>query len=374
MMREDSHSMKNSIHVTNKKMKLLVVGNKERFIHLKYFLSKLDNRDFETKLIHDLDYIEKFFDLNFFKKNKLKKEFEKILDVYKPDIVLFDRISKIAKIIISKNIPIWILLRGNYWKEVEWALKTNTSKRNRLAIKKNQDLVDECFKNCELILPISKYLENEVKKRYPNKKTRLFQADGRNPDEWRKISSNKLKHPCVGLLQGLNIWGKTQELLVLKQVVKELPNVTFYLAGDGVYRDKIIPELKNEKNFVWLQQIDYPNGVKEFLSEIDVFMLLSGLEGLGQTIIEALLMKKPVIATNVGGIPELIINEETGLLVNRGNSEEIVKNILRIFHDENFSKKMAENGHTFVKNEFSWENIATKFESILKEQKSENYE
>ena len=178
----------------------------------------------------------------------------------------------------------------------------------------------------------------------------------------------------MGLLQGLNIWGKTQELLVLKQVVKELPNVTFYLAGDGVYRDKIIPELKNEKNFVWLQQIDYPNGVKEFLSEIDVFMLLSGLEGLGQTIIEALLMKKPVIATNVGGIPELIINEETGLLVNRGNSEEIVKNILRIFHDENFSKKMAENGHTFVKNEFSWENIATKFESILKEQKSENYE
>ena len=268
---------------------------------------------------------------------------------------------------ISKNIPIWILLRGNYWKEVEYALETSTSQKNRLAIKKNQELVDYCFNNCKLILPISKYLENEVRERYPNKKIKLFQADGRNPDEWNKVSSNKLKHPCVGLLQGFNVWGKTQELLVLKEVAKKLPNVTFYLAGDGMYRDKIIPKLKDEKNFVWLEQINYPNEVKEFLSEIDVFMLLSGLEGLGQTIIEALLMKKPVIATNIGGIPELIINDETGLLVEPGNSEKIVKNILRVLNDQNFSEEIAGKGHIFVKNEFSWENIAKKFESILKE-------
>ena len=367
MMKEDLLSMRNNIDFSNNRMKLLVIGNKERFIHLENFLSKLDNKDFDTKLIHDLDYIGRFFDLNLFKKNKLKKEFEKILDSYKPDIVLFDRISKITKIVISKNIPIWILLRGNYWKEVEYALETSTSQKNRLAIKKNQELVDYCFNNCKLILPISKYLENEVRERYPNKKIKLFQADGRNPDEWNKVSSNKLKHPCVGLLQGFNVWGKTQELLVLKEVAKKLPNVTFYLAGDGMYRDKIIPKLKDEKNFFWLEQINYPNEVKEFLSEIDVFMLLSGLEGLGQTIIEALLMKKPVIATNIGGIPELIINDETGLLVEPGNSEKIVKNILRVLNDQNFSEEIAGKGHIFVKNEFSWENIAKKFESILKE-------
>ena len=158
MMKEDLLSMRNNIDFSNKRMKLLVIGNKERFIHLENFLSKLDDKDFDTKLIHDLDYIGKFFDLNLFKKNKLKKEFEKILDSYKPDIVLFDRISRITKIVISKNIPIWILLRGNYWKEVEWALETSTSHKNRLAIKKNQELVDYCFNNCKLILPISKSL------------------------------------------------------------------------------------------------------------------------------------------------------------------------------------------------------------------------
>ena len=227
-------------------------------------------------------------------------------------------------------------------------------------------IANEVMANATMLMPICNYLIPIIKEYHPKQSSRVF-VEGIDDSIWYKAEGIKLKHPCVGLLQGLNVWGKTQELLVLKEVAKKLPNVTFYLAGDGMYRDKIIPKLKDEKNFVWLEQIDYPNEVKEFLSEIDVFMLLSGLEGLGQTIIEALLMKKPVIATNIGGIPELIINDETGLLVEPGNSEKIVKNILRVLNDQNFSEEMADKGHIFVKNEFSWENIAKKFESILKE-------
>ena len=48
-------------------------------------------------------------------------------------------------------------------------------------------------------------------------------------------------------------------------------------------------------------------------------------------------------------------------------NQEILKNILRVLNDQNFSEEMADKGHIFVKNEFSWENIAKKFESILKE-------
>ena len=103
-----------------------------------------------------------------------------------------------------------------------------------------------------------------MKKRYPEKNIKLFPADGRDPEEWFPITVQKLKHPCVGLLQGLNIWGKSKELLTLKNVLKELPQITFYLAGDGIYREQIIPELQNFKNFVWLGNLEYPNEVKEF--------------------------------------------------------------------------------------------------------------
>ena len=114
-MRNDSKILE------EKKFKLLIVGNKNRFLHLKQFMVELEKIDIQTKLIYDLDYIDKFLELNFFKKNKKKRELENILNEFKQDVVLLDRISKIGEIIDRKNIPIWILLRGNWWEELEWA-------------------------------------------------------------------------------------------------------------------------------------------------------------------------------------------------------------------------------------------------------------
>ena len=349
------------------RLRLLVVGDKTRFIHLKQFIRELEKIGIESKLIYDIEFIDKFFQMNIKKRIEKNKNFKKILQEFEPDVVLLDRISNIGKKVIKENIPLLILLRGNYWEESSWAKKTIYKSRiNKLAIAKNEKLFDVCLRKSSLILPISKYLENEVKKRYPEKNIKLFPADGRDPEEWFPIKVQKLKHPCVGLLQGLNIWGKSKELLTLKNVLKELPQVTFYLAGDGIYRNEIIPQLENFENFVWLKNLKYPEEVKEFFSEIDIFLLLSGMEGLGQTIIEALLMKKPIIASNTGGIPELIIDNKTGVLVETGDDQMIVKKIHKLINESDFANKIAETGYEFVKKEFSWEEIAKKFKDIIK--------
>ena len=193
----------------------------------------------------------------------------------------------------------------------------------------------------------------------------MFPADGRDPLEWNQVSGMDLKHPCVGLLQGMNVWGKTRELLTLTKVMKELPDVTFYFAGDGFYKDKIIPRLKNYENFVWLGSLEYPIGVKKFLSEIDVYLLLSGMEGLGQTIIEALLMEKPVIATNIGGIPELIEDGKTGFLIETGNHEDLIKKINQVFAQPVVASNMGSKGKKIIKENFNWDKIAKKFVLIL---------
>ena len=366
-MKRELHSMKNNSNELEESFRLLIVGNQERFVHLEQFVNELNKVGIKTKLVYDLDYIDKFFDLNFFKKNQKKNNLNKMLDEFKPTIVLLDRISKIGEKIIEKNIPIWILLRGNYWEELEWAKKTiYKNKRQQMSVKHNEKLYDFCFKKSELILPISKYLEKEVIKRYPKKNILVFPADGRNPSEWKKEFSNKLKHPCVGLVQGLNIWGKTRELLTLNNVMKELPEITFYLAGDGLYSEKIIPSLTKNTNFVWLKNLDYPKEVKKFLSEIDIFLSLTGLEGLGQTIIESLLMKKPTIASNTGGVPELIIDNKTGLLVEPGDEQVIIEKIRKLIDEPEFGNQIAETGYEFVKKEFAWEEIAKKFKDIIK--------
>jgi len=65
----------------------------------------------------------------------------------------------------------------------------------------------------------------------------------------------ELKHPCVGLLQDANWWGKTKELLVLEKVLEKMPDVYFYWVGDGQYRGEIVNRLKRFENFKMVRKI-----------------------------------------------------------------------------------------------------------------------
>ena len=95
-MRKEQHNMKNSL-------RLLVVGDKTRFIHLKQFIIELEKIGIECKLIYDIEFIDKFLEVNFKKKIETDRNFKKILKEFDPDAVLLDRISKIGKKVIEQN-------------------------------------------------------------------------------------------------------------------------------------------------------------------------------------------------------------------------------------------------------------------------------
>ena len=107
------------------RLRLLVVGDKTRFIHLKQFIRELEKIGIESKLIYDIEFIDKFFQMNIKKKIEKNRNFKKILQEFEPDVILLDRISNIGKKAIEENIPLLILLRGNYWEESSWAKKNN---------------------------------------------------------------------------------------------------------------------------------------------------------------------------------------------------------------------------------------------------------
>jgi glycosyltransferase involved in cell wall biosynthesis len=171
----------------------------------------------------------------------------------------------------------------------------------------------------------------------------------------------KLKHPCVGLLQNATIWDKTKEMIILTEVLEKMPNVTFYWVGDGPYRDKIIPKLEKFENFKWLGALEYPKKVRQFLSEIDVYALLSGIDMSPLTLQEAQLMQKPVVATNVGGIPELIKNNKTGFLIKKGDHNELFEKLEILINNKKMAKKIGSAGREFISNNFSWEIISKNF-------------
>ena len=84
------------------------------------------------------------------------------------------------------------------------------------------------------------------------------------------------------------------------------------------------------------------------------------------SLLEAQILEKPVIATNVGGIPEEMKDGETGFLVEKGNHEELISKLSILFNDREKAKQMGINGKQFVVENFSWDKIAKDFVIMTK--------
>lgn len=346
-------------------MKLLIGGSPSKFFHLKEFGESLREFDVDYRLVIDTDVYAGFPSRRIRDWFDRGQKFNKLIEEFRPDAVFVDRQTNFGLAAIKKKIPLFVHLRGDHWSEVEMAKKTlyrYPPKRTIIWLK--QRIADKCFKNAKVILPICRYLENVVKQHYPKTTTDVL-YQGIDSSHWYKEEGMKLKHPCVGLLQSAIIWDKTREMLTLTKVLEKMPYVTFYWAGDGPYREKILSILRKYENFKWLGSLRYPDKVRQYLSEIDVYTLISGIDMSPLTLQEAQLMKKAVIATNVGGIPELMKHNETGFLIKRGDDLDLVDKISLLLSDEEKRKRMGEVGRDFVKSNFSWNVIAEKFVKIM---------
>ena len=343
-------------------MKILIVsGSKGKFFHLKAFGEALKKLGVEYKIVNESDYGLGFPSRKIKNWFNSGKKFKKLLHDFSPDCVFVDRQARVGVYTIEEKIPLFVLLRGHYWSEIEWAKKTIIKDPIMgLVLRIRNNMAEKCFSEATAIFPICKYLESIVKEHHPKQNTHIF-FEGIDASNWFPSENSNLKHPCVGLLQDANWWGKTKEMLILKNVLEQLPDITFYWVGDGLYREKITTELEQFSNFKWLSRMKYPDEVKDFLSEIDVYALITGMDTAPLTLKEAQLMQKPVIATDVGGVNEMMENNQNGFLVKEGSSKDVIDKIKILINDKELSLKMGESGRIFVEEIFSWEIIAKKF-------------
>tara|TARA_Y100000590_G_scaffold242479_1_gene272527 strand:+ start:1700 stop:2761 length:1062 start_codon:yes stop_codon:yes gene_type:complete len=348
-------------------MKLLIgYGSLGKFFHLREFADELEKQNVEVKLIHDIEISKGFPSKKISDWFNGDKKFQELINEFKPDAVFTDRQTHFAIHSIKAGIPTFILLRGHYWQEYFWGMKTlgNNLKIRSLLWVRNK-ISEKVFREATAILPICKYLEDVVKKRYPKQNTGVF-LEGINSERWYHTKKIELKHPCVGIVQDANWWGKSKELLVLEKVLEKMPDTNFYWVGDGQYRKKITDRLNKFENFKWLGRLEYPDKVREFLETIDVYALITGMDLAPLTLKEAQLMEKPVIATDVGGDKEMMIDGKTGFLVKEGSSNDIIEKLSKLLEDEQMSEKMGKEGAKFVKEKFNWEFVAKNFLDIIK--------
>lgn len=346
------------------KLRLLIGGSSSKFFHLKEFGDALTKFGVEYKLVHDVEIYDGFPSRKIRNWIPNKSRFNKLISEFKPDVIFIDRHAHFGVAALKTKIPLLVHLRGDYWSEIKWAKETlYKSPLKQIVISLKDKLAQKCFDGSAAILPICDYLKKIVKMRYPQKPVEVL-YQGINESHWYHTDNLKLKHPCVGLLQGSVIWGKTKEMLTLAEVIKDMPDVNFYWVGDGPYRGEVLPALTKYENFKWLGSFQYPDKVRDFLSEIDVYALATGIDMSPLTLLEAQLMRKPVLATNVGGVPELMRNEETGFLIDKGDSRGWKEKIEFLLNNEQQSRQFGDNGRKFVEGNFSWQKIAKDFLNI----------
>jgi len=144
-----------------------------------------------------------------------------------------------------------------------------------------------------------------------------------------------------------------------RRIFEECPNTHLVILGSG----KLEAEIKStlpEGAFLLGEVID----ILPYLQGSDLFVLPSAAEGLPVSLLEAMACGLPCVATNVGGVPEVIQDEENGLLVQPDDIEALAKAIIELLGNPNERKKMGLNNRARVENRFSLDLVIENLENL----------
>jgi len=150
-------------------------------------------------------------------------------------------------------------------------------------------------------------------------------------------------------------WHKDHRTLIeaARIVVNQFPKATFLITGEGSLRKEIeilIKKLNLDKE---VKLLGFRRDVPEILSILHLFVLSSSWEGLGTSLLDALASCCPVVATNVGGIPEIIKDGLNGILVVPEDPGALAQAIIYLLKNRDVARQMGEEGFRMVKEKFS---------------------
>jgi phosphatidylinositol alpha-1,6-mannosyltransferase len=192
----------------------------------------------------------------------------------------------------------------------------------------------------------------------------------------RIIDEQKLKNRDILLTVGRLVERKGHDKVIeaLPEIIKKVPNVIYLICGKGPHKKKLI-SLVNKNNLSdyvkFLGQLPQED-LTAYYQLCDVFIMPSrqlpngDVEGFGIVFIEANLFGKPVIGGRSGGIPEAILDGQTGVLVNPIDIINIADAAIQLLTDKTLSQRLGQQGQIRARNDFDWKIQTEKIKEILK--------
>ena len=128
-------------------MRLLIAVDKTRFFYMNQFASALKLKGVDCQIIDDLDiYGNSKFGKKYLRWMTTPKKIQNIIDEFKPNLILTERVSHFSSLITKMDIPLIIFLRGNYWHEIELGKQTlDKSKIKQFELSAKEKIAHKCF-------------------------------------------------------------------------------------------------------------------------------------------------------------------------------------------------------------------------------------
>ncbi|QPK65693.1 TIGR03088 family PEP-CTERM/XrtA system glycosyltransferase [Methylomonas sp. LL1] len=203
--------------------------------------------------------------------------------------------------------------------------------------------------------------------------TQVFYPEGaarQTPDGCPLDLGSKLAIGTVGRMHGV----KDQLTLVKAFIAACQQSVVFseraclVLIGDGPLREEAIDLLKASglADKAWLP--GERNDIAQILRSLDLFVLPSKAEGISNTLLEAMATGLPIIATNVGGNPELVLEGQTGYLVEKENPIAMAAAMLEMIMDDERRKQFGAAAYQRARREFSIDSMVASYQQVYDRQ------
>lgn len=228
--------------------------------------------------------------------------------------------------------------------------------------------------NIEKIICISKAVENVVKDCIGFPATAVvpscasFEIVNQNDVNIRSKYNINPNCKLVGYIAALTFEKDHSTFLkTAVEIKKQIEDVHFLIVGSGPTKNKLINQVTRlgiEDSVTFTGFLKNPERI---ISQIDVLLFTSRSEGLGSTILDFFVYKKPVVSVRNGGAEEIIINEKTGLLSPVGDYKKLADQVMHLLSDSSFVKNLTDNAYEYVRKHHSPKKVALLTLGIYKE-------
>lgn len=228
------------------------------------------------------------------------------------------------------------------------------------------------LKRADKILSTSKVMAKEIKK-YTNKPIDItsFGVDvcKFKPEKVKSLFDSE--DIVIGTIKSLEeVYGVSHLIKAFKILVdKNLEyQLKLLLVGGGSLDSalkKLVTDLNLEKRVVFTGQIDISE-IPKYHNMIDIFVALSLQESFGVAVLEASACAKPVVVSDADGLKEIVLQNKTGIIVEKENSKLAAEAILYLLENPKVAKKMGEEGRSFVLENYDWNKSLEKMLSVYK--------